>query len=139
MYSSNMLTRMRAEWVRELINRGFLPSSFRDTQPSGCWLDADVLSIRGRVRSPPDVKGRNRMAWSSEGPRHSCYTGLSFIVCCLMKIVWLHVAARDTGTPPPHPTPQSHIFLNAVAQKENRSVISTTNPLAFRQTSSRSC
>lgn len=40
------------------------------------------------------------MAWSSEGPRHSCYTGLSFIVCCLMKIVWLHVAARDTAPPP---------------------------------------
>lgn len=40
------------------------------------------------------------MAWSSEGPRHSCYTGLSFIVCWLMKIVWLHGAARDTGTPP---------------------------------------
>lgn len=45
-YSSNMLTRMRAEWVREVINRGFLPSSFRDTQPTGCWFDADVLSIR---------------------------------------------------------------------------------------------
>lgn len=45
-YSSNMLTRMRAEWVREVINRGFLPSSFRDARPAGCRFDADVLSIR---------------------------------------------------------------------------------------------
>lgn len=97
-YSSSMLTRMGAEWVREVINRGFLPSSFRDTKSQPA---AGLTPLCSQSVPPLDVKARNRMAWSSEGPRHSCYTGLSFIVCCLMKIGWTHVAARDTEPPPP--------------------------------------
>lgn len=36
-YSSNMLTRMRAEWVREVINWAFLPSPHPDVLMQMCF------------------------------------------------------------------------------------------------------
>lgn len=78
---STVLTRMRVEWVQEVINWAFLPSP----HPPGRQSPSAAVSMQMRfqsethVRFCPDVKVRNRVARLSKGPCHSCYTGLSFI------------------------------------------------------------
>lgn len=50
-YSSNMLTRMRVEWVREVINWGFLPSP----HPPGRQSQSDAVLMQMRFQSEPHV------------------------------------------------------------------------------------